>query len=135
MGASYPPLRDGPGHRAPRSCRASDKRFADRILLSGKAKPAGQTGPRSHLPWFAPGNFETNLKLVDALGPVAAEKDVTTSQLAWALARRADLVPVVGARTLGQLEETLAALRIVLTPADIARTEAAIPRDAIAGTR
>ena len=106
-------------------------------LLSGKAKPAGTTGPRSHLPWFHPGNFERNMKLVEALAEIAREKGVSASQLAiaWALARRRDLVPVVGARTPAQLEETLAALRIALSEGDLARIEAAIPPGAIAGTR
>ncbi|WP_224362911.1 aldo/keto reductase [Hyalangium versicolor] len=106
-------------------------------LLSGKAKPAGPLGPRSHLPWFHPGNFEQNMKLVDALAHIAAEKNVTPSQLAlaWALTRRANLVPVVGTRTMQHLEETLAALRIKLTTDDAARIEAAIPPSAVAGTR
>ncbi len=62
---------------------------------------------------------------------------MTTSQLAiaWALARRADVVPVVGVRTSTQLEETLAALRIDLGAEDIARIEAAVPAQAVAGTR
>ncbi|WNG45291.1 aldo/keto reductase [Archangium minus] len=106
-------------------------------LLSGKARPADRTGHRAHLPWFHPGNFEQNVKLVDALARIAAEKAVATSQLAiaWALARRKDLVPVVGARTVAQLSETLAALSIELSAEDLARIEAAVPQEAVAGTR
>jgi aryl-alcohol dehydrogenase-like predicted oxidoreductase len=106
-------------------------------LLSGRAQAAGPTGRRSHLPWFAPVNFARNMKLVEALARIAAEKSVSTSQLAiaWARARREDLVPVVGVRTLAQLEESLASLRITLTAEDVARIEAAIPPHEIAGTR
>jgi len=106
-------------------------------LLSGKAKPAVEGGPRSHLPWFHPGNFEKNMQLVDSLTAIAVEKGATASQLAiaWLLARRRDAAPVVGARTLAQLEETLAALRIELSATDLERIEAAIPPEAVAGTR
>lgn len=106
-------------------------------LFSGKAKPTERGGHRSHLPWFHPGNFEQNMKLVDALAAIAAEKQVTASQLAiaWALAKWTNLVPVVGARTLDQLESTLAALRIQLSAEDVARIEAAVPPEAVAGTR
>ncbi len=74
---------------------------------------------------------------MEALAGIASAKGVSAAQLAlaWALARRSDLVPVVGARTLLQLEETLGALRIVLSLDDMARIEAAFPREAIAGTR
>jgi len=84
-----------------------------------------------------PGNFEQNMKLVDALAAIAAEKQVTASQLAiaWALAKRTDLVPVVGARTMDQLESTLAALHIQLSAEDVTRIEAAVPPEAVAGTR
>lgn len=102
-------------------------------LLSGKAQP----GKRAYIPWFAPGNFERNAALVAELGRIAAEKHVSTSQLAvaWARARHADLVPVIGARTVAQLEETLGSLDLVLVPDDLVRIEAAFPPAAIAGTR
>lgn len=103
-------------------------------LLSGNSRPGGERG---YIAWFSPENFSQNQKLVDSLSRVAAEKHVTTSQLAiaWALAKRADIVPVIGARTLAQLDETLAALAINLSPTDIERIEAAIPAHEIAGTR
>lgn len=106
-------------------------------MLSGKAKPAAPGSERAHLPWFAPGNFERNMKLVDALGRIAAEKAASPAQLAiaWALAKRADLVAVIGARTMAQLDDTLAALRITLTSDDLTRIESAIPRAEIAGPR
>jgi len=42
---------------------------------------------------------------------------------------------VIGARTRKQLEESLGALEIALSPEDLARLEAAVPADAVAGTR
>lgn len=106
-------------------------------LLSGKAKPAGPNGPRAHLPWFHTGNFEQNMKLVDALSKIAASKAASTSQLAiaWALTRRKDMVPVIGARTVAQLTDGLKALRIKLSEEDLSQIEAAVPQEQIAGAR
>jgi aryl-alcohol dehydrogenase-like predicted oxidoreductase len=51
------------------------------------------------------------------------------------LAKNRSLVPVIGARTRAQLLEFLEALRITLSPADMARIEEAVPASAVAGTR
>ena len=106
-------------------------------LLSGTAKPAGKGDPRGHLPWFREGNFERNQALVEALGQIAREKGVTTSQLAtaWVLAKGPSIVPVIGARSRTQLRETMGALSIDLSESDLARIEQAVPTDAVAGTR
>ena len=107
-----------------------------RGLLSG-SKPTGKTDFRAYLPRFAGQNLERNQKLVDTLQKIAAEKRATASQLAiaWVLAKGSTIVPVVGARTRKQLEESLGALDVVLSPADIARIEDTIPPSAVAGTR
>ncbi len=106
-------------------------------LLSGKAQPAGKGNPRGHLPWFRQGNFESNQKLVAALGEIAQEKHVTTAQLAlaWVLAQSANIFAVVGARNRTQLHESLAALDIKLSTDDLARISLAVPAEAVAGTR
>ena len=44
-------------------------------------------------------------------------------------------MPVSGARSRAQLSESLGALQLKLSPADIARIEEAIPASAIVGTR
>ena len=51
------------------------------------------------------------------------------------LAKEENIVPVIGARTPAQLTESLAALHISLSPADLARIETAIPASAVAGDR
>jgi aryl-alcohol dehydrogenase-like predicted oxidoreductase len=51
------------------------------------------------------------------------------------LAKSETIVPVIGARTRPQLSESLGALQIFLSPADISRIEEAIPASAVAGTR
>jgi aryl-alcohol dehydrogenase-like predicted oxidoreductase len=44
-------------------------------------------------------------------------------------------VPVIGARKRTQLTESLGALQVELSPADLARIEEAVPASAVAGTR
>jgi aryl-alcohol dehydrogenase-like predicted oxidoreductase len=107
-----------------------------RGLLAG-SKPTGQRDFRAHLPRFSDENRERNDRLVASLGKVAAEKGVTSSQLAiaWVLAEQPNVVPLIGARTRAQLAESLGALDVTLTPADLAQIEDAVPASAVAGTR
>ncbi len=107
-----------------------------RGLLSG-SRPGGKGDFRAHLPRFTGENRPKNQPLIDALQKLAAEKGVTGSQLAiaWVLARGKSIVPVLGARTRAQLAESLGALDVELSPADMAQIEEAIPSGAIAGTR
>ena len=67
----------------------------------------------------------------------AASKGLGPVQLAvaWVLAKSDAIIPVMGARTRTQLADTLAALSVTLSPDDIAAIEAAVPADAVAGTR
>jgi aryl-alcohol dehydrogenase-like predicted oxidoreductase len=108
-----------------------------RGLLSG-SKPAGKGDFRAHLPRFHADNRAQNERLVAALQTIAAEKRVTASQLAiaWVLAKGgARVTPVIGARTRAQLDESLGALDVTLSAADVARLEEAVPAHAVAGTR
>lgn len=107
-------------------------------LLSDTARAAdGSGGIRAHLPRFAADNFERNRALVAALSAIAAEKGITTAQLAiaWVLAKGSRIVPVIGARRRTQLDEALGALAVTLSDVDMARIEQAVPADAVAGTR
>jgi aryl-alcohol dehydrogenase-like predicted oxidoreductase len=107
-----------------------------RGLLSG-SKPAGKGDFRAHLPRFAGDNGARNQGLVAALKAIAQEKGVSPTQLAiaWVLAKGDFIVPVIGARTRAQLTESLGALAVKLSPADLARVEAAVPASGVAGTR
>jgi aryl-alcohol dehydrogenase-like predicted oxidoreductase len=107
-----------------------------RGLLSGS--PIGTAGDfRARLPRFTGENLERNRRLVGALEAIAEERGVTPSQLAiaWVLAKQPSVVPVIGARTRKQLEESLRALEVKLSAEELARIEAAVPADAVAGTR
>ncbi len=92
---------------------------------------------RAHLPRFAGDNRAQNQKLVDELGRIAAQKGATPAQLAvaWVLAKGGNLIPTLGARTRKQLDETLGALKLGLSPSDIEHLEKAVSHEAVAGTR
>ena len=107
-----------------------------RGLLSG-SKPTSRSDFRAHLPRFTGENRERNQRLIDALQKLAAEKGVSASQLAiaWVLAKGPAIVPLTGARTRVQLTESLGALQVTLTPAELRRIEEAIPPSAVAGSR
>jgi aryl-alcohol dehydrogenase-like predicted oxidoreductase len=99
-----------------------------RGLLSG-SKPAGPGDLRSHFPRFRGANAADNERVVEALRKIAAGKGATPAKLAiaWVLARGNDIVPVMGARTRAQLQETLGALEIHLSAADLSRIDVEVP--------
>ena len=55
--------------------------------------------------------------------------------IAWVLAKGASIVPVIGARARAQLTESLGALRISLSAAELTWIEEAIASSPVAGTR
>ncbi|HEY2106103.1 MAG TPA: aldo/keto reductase [Candidatus Binataceae bacterium] len=110
------------------------------VLSRGLLSGSPTTGPsdlRSHLPRFTGANLASNQRIVDRLREIAAEKGITQVQLAiaWVLAKKTSLVPVIGARTRTQLRDSLGALNVKLSAEDLAAVEAAVPADAAAGTR
>ena len=110
-----------------------------RGLLSGRLPAAGTKGDIRivRMPRFAQGNVENNLRLVEALRDIGREKGATPAQLAlaWVRSRGADIVPVMGARRPEQLKETLGALDLSLSAADLARIDAAVSPELTKGTR
>ena len=107
-----------------------------RGLLSGSAI-GGRGDARNHFPRFKSENRSANGQLITKLKELAAARGITQSQLAiaWVLAKSPSIVPVMGARTRAQLNETLGALDVKLSAQEIAAIEAAIPANAAAGTR
>ena len=110
-----------------------------RGLLSGHWSPERQQDRdfRAHLPRFTGENLARNLALVEVLRDVAAHIGASVAQvaIAWALSRGDDIVPLVGARRRDRLEESLGAADLRLTADELAAIEAAVPADAVAGTR
>jgi aryl-alcohol dehydrogenase-like predicted oxidoreductase len=80
-----------------------------------RSKPGSPADFRAHLPRFG----ADNERLVAALEQLAAARGV----------------PLVGARTRRQLDESLGALAIALEPAEVARIEEAVPAAQVQGTR
>jgi aryl-alcohol dehydrogenase-like predicted oxidoreductase len=107
-----------------------------RGLLSGST-PAAKNDFRAYMPRFSGPNLERNRQLVSRLQEIASAKGVTATQLAiaWVLAKSDAIVPVIGARTRRQLDESLGALDVDLTGDDVRAIEAAVPVDEVAGTR
>jgi aryl-alcohol dehydrogenase-like predicted oxidoreductase len=111
-----------------------------RGFLTGQIRTPEDFAPddyRRTSPRFMGENFERNLELVERVFEIAAEKDVTPSQLAlaWLLRQGDDIVPIPGTKRVRYLEENLAAASIELTAEDLERIEEAAPRGAAAGER
>lgn len=96
-------------------------------VLTGKYSRADLTGPgvpsvvgtRKGVAVANGALTARNLDIVDVVKDVAAKLECTPAQvaLAWTLQNSAVTAPIIGARTLGQLEDNLAALEVEL-PAD-----------------
>jgi aryl-alcohol dehydrogenase-like predicted oxidoreductase len=88
-------------------------------------------------PRFQEGNFENNLRLLDPIKAVAAQKGCTMAQvaLAWVLAQGNDLVPIPGTKRRTYLEQNVSAVDITLTKSEIERLEQSFPPQIAAGLR
>lgn len=111
-----------------------------RGLLSDTFRGNTQFAPddfRAHSPRFQGENLSKNRALVEALATIADARGVTVAQLAiaWVLAQGDDIVPVIGARKVARMKESLEALDIRLTSDELTTIEAKIPADAAAGER
>jgi aryl-alcohol dehydrogenase-like predicted oxidoreductase len=111
-----------------------------RGFLSGRFKTIDDLEPtdyRRQSPRFQGENFERNLDLVRRIEEIARSKSVTPAQLAiaWVLAQGDDIVPIPGSKSIGHLEENIAAVDIELTPSDLAKIDEVAPKGAAAGDR
>ena len=110
-----------------------------RGLLTGGWQPGEQAKGdfRAHAPRFQGEAGERNLALARRFAEVARGFGLTAGQLAlgWVLAQGEDIVGLIGARRRERLHEALGALELQFGPDDLARIEAAVPRDAAAGER
>jgi aryl-alcohol dehydrogenase-like predicted oxidoreductase len=107
-----------------------------RGLLSA-SQPTGAGDIRNRFPRFNGDNRAQNQQVVARLKQIAEGRGITPVQLAvaWALAKGDSIVPLMGARTRTQLADSLGALEVKLTAEEVDAVEAAIPADAVAGTR
>src|SRR5437870_4996639 len=98
-----------------------------RGLLSGSV-PTRKNDLRAFLPRFSGDNFTRNRALIERLNAAAKNLGITPTQLAvaWVLAKQPNVIPVIGSRTRTQLSESLGALDVKLSPAEIKSIENAI---------
>ncbi len=97
-------------------------------LLSGKyGRNKHPHGEGRHVPGVSKSLTDRNYAIIEAAEAVAAELGTGVAQvaLAWVLARPGVASPILGARTLAQLEGNLQALDLVLPMAMIASLDAA----------
>ncbi|RVT57230.1 aldo/keto reductase [Niallia taxi] len=104
-------------------------------LLGGNLTKDKVDHTTSHIPLFSKENIDKNLSLVEALRQIAEEKQMTVAQLAvaWVLAKGEDILPLIGARKVSQLLESMKALDVHLNGSDVKRIEKAIQVNEIAG--
>src|SRR5512138_3899435 len=92
---------------------------------------------RNLLPRFTPEARKANLAFVQALGGIAARKQVTPAQLAlaWLLAQKPWIIPIPGTTKLARLKENIAAAAIELTPDDLREIHEAASKITVQGDR
>lgn len=105
-------------------------------VLTGKYSAADLSAPPSTL-GEKEGRYARNvangrlnprsLSIANEVKSVAAEQGVSPSQvaIAWLMAQAGVCAPILGARTVDQLKDTLGALRVALTAPQLARLDAA----------
>ena len=92
-------------------------------ILSGKYNQDPQTAGRAQMRGQID---ERSLRIADEVIAVAGELDATPTQIAiaWVRSAKANVIPLIGARTEEQLDENLGCLEITLTPDQKERLDA-----------
>lgn len=109
-------------------------------FLTGAIKSGTTFGSddfRSKVPRFAAEAIEANEKLVALLANLAAEKGVTSAQiaLAWLLVQKPWIVPIPGTTKLHRLDENLGAVDLLLSQDDVRQIKEALETLEIVGAR
>jgi len=99
---------------------------ADNLTLLAYSPLLGGVYPRGDRPYGEYAHAANDERLA-VLGEVARELNATTSQvvLAWLLASRPSIIPIIGASSVAQLDELLGALDVTLDDATMARLDGA----------
>jgi aryl-alcohol dehydrogenase-like predicted oxidoreductase len=103
-------------------------------LLTGKYR-RGDTGPAdarfnvNKAPHLAKRKTDALYDVVEGLEPIAQEKGVSLAQLAlaWVAGRPGVTSPIIGPRTMEQLEDNLGALEVEITQDDYEAIDALVP--------
>ncbi len=96
-----------------------------------------ETDFRKVVPRFSEENRKANQALVDLLGKMAQEKNVTSAQiaLAWLLAQKPWIVPIPGTTKLHRLKENVSAADITLSADDLKEINEAVTQIDVQGAR
>ncbi|MDQ1742101.1 MAG: hypothetical protein QOE23_440 [Pseudonocardiales bacterium] len=101
-------------------------------FLTGDVKPASEY-PADDMRGFDDRwqgqNYDVNLRAVQQLKELAAEKGITAAQLAlaWLLAQGEDIVPIPATRSAARLAENVAAVDVRLEADDLTRIREILP--------
>jgi aryl-alcohol dehydrogenase-like predicted oxidoreductase len=111
-----------------------------RGFLTGQLRDVSTLPPkdiRLAMPRFQGEHFARNLRLLDGLAAVAADRGCTMAQLAlaWVLAQGTDIVPIPGTTRLDHLDENAAAAAIPLDRPTIDRLNDLVNPRTVSGAR
>jgi len=92
---------------------------------------------RNIVPRFAPEFRKANMAMVELIRGIAAKKQATSAQiaLAWLLARKPWIVPILGTTKLHRLEENTGAAAVVLSAAEVKEIDEAAAKIPVQGDR
>jgi aryl-alcohol dehydrogenase-like predicted oxidoreductase len=92
---------------------------------------------RKTVPRFSEENRQANQALVDVIEKFAAQKKVTSAQvaLAWLLAQKPWIVPIPGTTKPHRLKENLGAVSVQLSPAELRELDSATSSIKVQGAR
>jgi aryl-alcohol dehydrogenase-like predicted oxidoreductase len=105
------------------------------LLTGSKGSGAGDLRG-TYYPRFQGENLKQNERLAVALSEVAEREGITAAQAAigWVASQGGDIIPLVGARTVGRLAEALAS-PLQLSSGALSAIEKAVPENAVRGDR
>lgn len=92
---------------------------------------------RSSIPRFSPDNLAHNMKLVDYVEQIAAQKHTTPARIAigWLLAQRPWIVPIPGTKRIERIEENIGGADIEFTAGELADIRRHLDAITITGAR